>query len=80
VIDLVAGRLDAVVTDAEPAKVYAAPYQELKILDENVSEEMYGIAAALGSEALMAEVDAALATIMEGGYYDALYEVWFGEE
>ncbi len=80
VIDLVAGRLDAVVTDAEPAKVYAAPYEELKVLDENVSEEMYGIAAAIGSEALMAEIDAALATIMEGGYYDALYEMWFGEE
>ncbi len=80
VIDLVAGRLDAVVTDAEPAKVYAAPYQELKILDENVSEEMYGIAAALGNEELIAAVDSAMATIMEGGYYDALYEMWFGEE
>ena len=80
VIDLVAGRLDAVVTDAEPAKVYAAPYAELKILDENVSEEMYGIAAALGNEELIAAVDSALATIMEGGYYDALYEMWFGEE
>ena len=80
VIDLVAGRLDAVVTDAEPAKVYAAPYAELKILDENVSEEMYGIAAALGNEELIAAVDAALATIMEEGYYDALYEMWFGEE
>ncbi len=80
VIDLVAGRLDAVVTDAEPAKVYAAPYAELKILDENVSEEMYGIAAALGNEALIAEVDAALLGIMEAGYYDALYEMWFGED
>ncbi len=80
VIDLVAGRLDAVVTDAEPAKVYAAPYAELKILEENVSEEMYGIAAALGNEALIAEVDAALAAIIEAGYYDALYQMWFGEE
>jgi len=80
VIDLDAGRLDAVVTDAEPAKVYAAPYDNLKILDENVSEEMYGIAAALGNEALMAEVNEALAVIMDGGYYDDLYEMWFGEE
>ncbi len=80
VIDLVAGRLDAVVTDAEPAKVYAAPYEELKILEENVSEEMYGIAAALGNEALIEKVDEALAAIIEGGYYDALYEMWFGEE
>ena len=80
VIDLVAGRLDAVVTDAEPAKVYAAPYEELKVLEENVSEEMYGIAAALGNEELIDQVDAALAAIIEGGYYDALYEMWFGEE
>ena len=80
VIDLVAGRLDAVVTDAEPAKVYAAPYEDLKILEENVSAELYGIAAALESEALIADVDSALAYIMEGGYYDALYEMWFGEE
>ena len=79
-IDLVAGRLDAVVTDAEPAKVYAAPYEELKILEENVSEEMYGIAAALGNDDLIYAVDSALAYIMESGYYDALYEMWFGEE
>jgi len=79
VIDLAAGRLDAVVTDAEPAKVYAAPYENLKILDENVSEEFYGIAAALGSDALMADVNEALAYIMESGMYDALYEMWFAE-
>ncbi len=79
VIDLEAGRLDAVVTDAEPAKVYAAPYENLVILEENVSEEMYGIAAALGNEELIEDVNAALAAIMEAGYYDALYEMWFAE-
>lgn len=80
VIDLAAGRLDAVVTDAEPSKVYAAPYENLKVLDENVSEEMYGIAAAFGSEALMAEIDEALTLLVEEGYYDALYTLWFGSE
>ncbi|MBQ3079433.1 MAG: basic amino acid ABC transporter substrate-binding protein [Clostridia bacterium] len=79
VIDLDAGRLDAVVTDAEPSKVYVAPYENLKILDENLSEEMYGIAAAFGSEELIAQVDIALAALVEGGYYDQLYAYWFGE-
>ena len=78
VIDLAAGRLDAVISDAEPCKVYAAPYDNLKILDVNISEEMYGISAAFGSEELINQVNEALALIIENGYYDTLYDYWFG--
>lgn len=80
VIDLAAGRLDAVVTDAEPSKVYAAPYENLKILDVNISEEMYGIAAAFGNEKLINDVNMALDALIAAGYYDTLYNYWFGEE
>lgn len=78
--DLDAGRLDAVVTDAEPSKVYVAPFETLKILDDDLSEEKYGIAAALGNDELIAEVDAALLALMEAGYYDELYAIWFPVE
>ena len=80
VIDLAAGRLDAVISDAEPCKVYAAPYENLKILDVNISEEMYGIGAAFGSEDLINQVNQALAVLIESGYYDTLYDYWFGAE
>ncbi len=79
IMDLAAGRLDAVVTDAEPAKAYAAPYENLVILDENLSEEVYGIAAAFGNEALIAEINEALAYLIENGYYAELYNIWFGD-
>lgn len=80
IIDLANGRLDAVVTDAEPAKAYAAPYDNIVVLDKILSDESYGIAAALESTELIAEVNAALAAIFELGYYDELYLYWFGEE
>lgn len=78
--DLELGRLDAVVTDAEPSKFYVASFEDLKILDEEISAEKYGIAAAFGSEDLIAEVNEKLAYIFEEGYYDQLYALWFGEE
>ena len=33
----------------------------------------------LGNEELIEDVNEALAAIMEAGYYDALYEIWFAE-
>ncbi len=80
IVDLDAGRLDAVVTDAEPAKSYASPYESLVILADDLSEEKYGIAAAFGNEDLIAEVDVALAALEESGLLAELYEKWFGEE
>lgn len=80
VVDLASGRLDAVMADAEPSKAYAAQYENLQVLPENISDEVYGIAAALDNQALIDEVNAALKIIMDEGYFDALYEVWFGEE
>ncbi len=79
IMDLAAGRLDAVVTDAEPAKAYAAPYENLVILEENLSEEVYGIAATFENEALIAEINAALKLLIDEGYYTDLYDIWFGE-
>lgn len=80
VIDLAAGRLDAVVVDAEPAKAYSAPYDNLVVLDRVLSDESYGIAVNLGNDELVAEINMALAALFDGGYYEALYIHWFGDE
>ena len=74
-LDLVNGRLDAVVIDTLPAKQFVASLTGLVVREDilvDVEVESYGIAVQLGQEELIAKINASLARMMEDGTYDAI--------
>lgn len=79
-MELHKGTADAVVFDLPSLLYYVKTNAqgELKVLDDLLEGQTFGIAFPKGSP-LKNEVDLALATLKENGTYDALHEKWFGE-
>ncbi|AFZ35847.1 polar amino acid ABC transporter, inner membrane subunit [Stanieria cyanosphaera PCC 7437] len=79
--ELVNGKVNAVVNDA-PVTLYAikqANLRGIKIVGELVTEEYYGIAFPKNSPNV-AKINTALATLLENGTYDSIYQTWFAGE
>ncbi len=69
---LTQGKIDAVIIDNEPAKVYVSQNNELKIVDEAFTEEEYAIAVAKDNDELLNEVNSAIAKLKESGKLDEI--------
>ncbi len=69
---LLQGKIDAVIIDNEPAKVYVAQNEGLKIVDEAFTYEEYAIAIAKNNTDLLNEVNAAIAKLKESGKLDEI--------
>ena len=57
------GKIDAVIIDAEPAKVFVEKNDDLEILDEPFAEEEYAIAMKLDNTELQTAVNGALRSL-----------------
>lgn len=66
------GKIDAVIIDREPAKVFVEENEGLKILDEEFTVEEYAIAIAKDNEELLEKVNGALAALKESGKLDEI--------
>lgn len=66
------GKVDAVIIDNEPAKVFVEETEGLKILDSAYAEEEYAIAIALDNTDLLNDINAALAELKADGTIDAI--------
>jgi polar amino acid transport system substrate-binding protein len=66
------GKIDAVIIDNEPAKVYVSQNDGLKIVDEAFTYEEYAIAIAKDNTALLNEVNAAISKLKESGKLDEI--------
>lgn len=64
---LVAGKVDCVIIDNEPAKKFVEVNEGLAILDTEYVVEEYAIAIALDNTELLEKIDAALAELIEDG-------------
>jgi polar amino acid transport system substrate-binding protein len=73
-------KLDAVIIDNEPAKVFVSETSGLKILDEAFAVEDYAIAIAKGNEDLLDKVNAALAELKEDGTLQAIVDKYITAE
>lgn len=74
-LDVLNGRLDAVVIDTLPAKQFVASLGGLVVHDEiltDVEVEPYGIAVQLGQEELIEKINASLKRMQEDGTFDAI--------
>lgn len=61
------GKIDAVVIDQEPAKIFASENEGIKILDEALTVEEYAIAIKKGNTELLEKVNTALAELKDSG-------------
>ena len=73
IMALMAGKVDCVVIDNEPAKNFVAANEGLAILDTEYTVEDYAIALAKGSE-MTAKIDAALTELIADGTVAAIIE------
>ena len=80
VMDLVAGKIDAVIIDNEPAKVFAAQNPGLRILEATWVEEDYAIGFAKGNDALREAVNAAVAELKADGTFQNILDQYIKAE
>lgn len=74
------GKIDAVIIDNEPAKVFVSEVEGLKILEEAFVTEDYAIAIAKDNEELLEKVNAALAELTEDGTLQAIVDKYISAE
>ncbi|MDL2327234.1 transporter substrate-binding domain-containing protein [Ruminococcaceae bacterium OttesenSCG-928-A11] len=81
VMELINGRVDAVVIDELPAKrLVEANEGKVKILDDILTTEEYAIAVNKGQSDLLAEIDAAINQLHADGTYDILFDIFITGE
>ena len=74
------GKIDAVIIDSEPAKVFVEKNDSLMILDDPFVEEEYAIAYKKGNDALGEKMDDALSQLKENGTLDEIVSHWIGDD
>ncbi len=81
-MDLEAGRLDAIVVDEILARYYieARGSEKYKILDENFGDEQYGVGIRKGDTEFVEAFNKALDEVIEDGTAGEISKKWFGED
>lgn len=77
---LLQGKVDAVVIDGEPAKVFIEQNTELKLLAEPLTEEEYAICVKKGNTELLDKMNAALVKLEESGELQAIIDKYISAE
>lgn len=80
VIALTQGKVDAVVIDGEPAKVFVEENEGLVLVDEAFTVEEYAIAVSLENEELLEQINTALAELEESGELQAVIDKYISSE
>ena len=74
------GKIDAVIIDNEPAKVFVSENEGLTILDEAYADEEYAIAVKKGNTALLEQINKALEELKADGTLDAIVAKYISAE
>ncbi len=74
------GKIDAVVIDGEPAKVFVEQTDGLKILDEAFTDEEYAAAVKKGNTELLDKINGALKNLKESGKLDEIVAKYISAE
>lgn len=77
---LLQGKVDVVVIDNEPAKVFVSNNEDLMILEEAFEEEQYAIAVAKGDTELLEAINGALAKLTESGEIQKIIDKYITAE
>ena len=82
VLDLKAGRTDAVIVDEVFIRFYLRNLEDgdaYRILEEGLQEEQYAVGMRKGDDARKKVLDETFAEMKEDGTYDKIYQKWFKE-
>ncbi len=74
------GKIDAVIIDIEPAKVFTEKNTDLMMLDESYGEEKYAVAVKKGNDELTEKINTALSELQADGTLDQIKSNWIGDE
>ncbi|MGN0314977.1 MAG: transporter substrate-binding domain-containing protein [Fusicatenibacter sp.] len=74
------GMIDCVIIDSQPASVFVAQNDDLKILDEPFADEEYAICVSKDNSELTDKLNSALAELKEDGTFDSIINNYIGEE
>ena len=77
---LLQGKIDAVVIDQEPAKVFVNENEGIKLLDEPLTSEDYAYVIKKGNTELVEKVNKALAELTEAGEIQSIIDKYNSEE
>ena len=77
---LMAGQIDCVIIDSQPAQKFVENADGLKILDEPFVEEEYAICLKKGNDELLDKINGALEELKEDGTLSKLSEDYFGTD
>lgn len=80
VMALTQGKLDAVIIDREPAKVFVKENAGLQILDEAFTEEEYAIAVKKGNTELVEKMNGAIKELKESGELQKIVDKYITAE
>lgn len=73
-------KIDAVIIDREPAKVFVAETEGLTMLDEAYTEEEYAIAISKENDELLEDINAALKELKESGELQKIVDKYITAE
>lgn len=76
---LLQGKIDAVLSDDQPAKAFVEQNPSLRILDEIFVEETYAGVVAKGNETLLDSVNAAIRQLKSDGTYDSIFNTYINK-
>ena len=77
---LLQNKIDAVIIDGEPAKVFVDQNEGLKILDEAFTVEEYAICVKKGNTELLENINAAIVELKENGELQAIVDKYITAE
>lgn len=77
---LLTDKIDCVIIDQEPAKVFVEQNEGLVILEEHFTDEEYAIAVAKNNEELQEAINGALASLKESGKLDEIINKYITAE
>lgn len=73
------GKIDCVIIDEQPAKVFQKKNNQLKILQEEFANEEYAVCLAKGNTELKAKIDTALEELQADGTMQKIKDYYIGE-
>lgn len=74
------GKIDAVIIDNEPAKVFVSQNDDIEILEEEFVVEEYAIAIKKGNEELQKQINESLDKLKESGDLQKIIDSYINEE
>lgn len=80
VMDLVGDRVDAVIIDNEPAKVFVSQNEGLTMIEDAYEAEQYAIAIAKDNTELVEKINASIANLKESGKLQEIIDKYISAE